>query len=161
MHALAHRSLWLVAAALLVASLVLPAHAQRRPQQAARGFPAGLAEVRLVKEKAEQIGVDEETLKKLDALSKETRAKEQELRARILEATQKVSKLLDENLPDEKAVLEASAEASGISRETRVLRLQCSLKLRALLTKEQLDKFMEIRKKAMSARRARGQRPRG
>ena len=165
MHPLANRSLLLVAALALVAALGFPAQAQRRVADRAGGFPAGLAEARLIKEKAKEIGVNEETLTKLDALTTETRAKESELRARVLEATKKVQALLDKNRPDEKAVLDLSAAASRISRETRVLRLQCSLKARALLTDEQLGKFMEIRRKTMSARQKsrknRGRRPRG
>ena len=161
MQPLAIRSMMLVFAAAFAASIVLPAHAQPALNPRANAFPAGLAEARLVKEKAKELGVSEDTLAKVDALSKETRAQEEELRTRLREATQKVRKLLDENRPDEKALLETSALASKISRETRLLRLQCSLKVRALLSDEQLGKFMEIRKKAMSTRRARGRRPRG
>lgn len=165
MHSLVNRSLLLVAAVALVAALGFPAQAQRRAANRASGFPAGLAEVRLIKEKAKEIGVNEETLMKLDALASETRAKEDELRARVLEGTKKVQVLLDQNRPDEKAVLDLSAAASRISRETRVLRLQCSLKARALLTDKQLGKFMEIRRKTMSdrqkSRKNRGRRPRG
>jgi len=160
MHVIPGRALLVVA--LLVAGPFLAAQAQQAgPRQAERGFPPGLAEARLVKEKAEDLGVKEETLKKLEKLVEETRAKDKELRARLLEATKKVDKLLDQGRPEEKALLEASAAASQISRETRLLKLQCSLKVRALLTDEQLVEFLEIRKKAMSARRKRGRRPRG
>jgi Spy/CpxP family protein refolding chaperone len=153
--------LLLLLAVLLAAAPTLSANAQRRPQLAERGFPAGLAEARLLKEKAQEIGVGEETLKKLEALVADMRAKEHAARERLGEAIKKVDALLDEGRPDEQALLEASAAASNVSRETRVLRLKGSLKVRALLTPEQLGKFMEIRKKAMSARRGRGQRPRG
>ncbi len=151
----------LVAATLLIASLALPAFAQGRPrQQRDAGFPPGLAEARLVKEKAQELGVGEEELKKIEELGKKYREDEELQRAQVLEATQKVSKLLEQGRPDEKAVLAATAIASELSRKTRQLRLQLTLEIRALLTDEQLAKFMVIRKKAMAARRARGQRPR-
>jgi Spy/CpxP family protein refolding chaperone len=150
------RFLWLLAAAFLVASLALPAHAQRGRPQGQRGFPAGLAEARLVKEKATELGVSEETLKKIEELTKETRDKEREIQQQLREATTNVQKILDQNRPDEKTLLEAAGKAAGIARQTRDARLHLTLEVRKLLTDEQLAKFMEMRTKAMGARRAKG-----
>jgi Spy/CpxP family protein refolding chaperone len=127
----------------------------RRPS-----FPPGLAEARLIRERAEVIGAGEETLEKLEKLVAEIRAKEEELRNRTVETENQVRTLLDENLPDEKALLAAGGVGSEVARETRRLRLQTSLRVRALLTKEQLVKFMELREKAFSKRRRTGGRPR-
>jgi Spy/CpxP family protein refolding chaperone len=125
-----------------------------------RSFPPGLAEARLIKERAEEIGVGEETLEKLEKLVAETREQEDALRQRTIEAENQVRDLLDESIPEEKALLEAAAGGSEVARETRRLRLQTSLRARALLTKEQLEKFMELRKKAFAKRRKQGRRPR-
>ena len=57
----------------------------------------------------------------------------------------RVRTLLDEKMPDEKALMEAAGAGSDVARETRRLRLRTSLRVRALLTKEQLEKFMELR----------------
>jgi Spy/CpxP family protein refolding chaperone len=156
------RFLPMAAAAFLIASLALPAFAQGRPrQQRDGGFPPGLPEARLVKDKAQQLGIGEETLKKIEELGKEHREGEERLRAQILEATKKVAKLLEQGRPDEKAVLAAAAVQSEFARETRLLRLTLTLKIRALLTDEQLAKFMAMRTKVLGAQRARGgQRPR-
>ena len=128
--------------------------------QRRRSFPPGLAEARLIKERAEEIGVDEETLEKLEKLVAETREQEDALRLRTIEAENQVRALLDESIPEEKALLEAAAGGSDVARETRRLRLQTSLRARALLTKEQLEKFMELREKAFAKRRKQGRRPR-
>jgi Spy/CpxP family protein refolding chaperone len=157
MHVSPSRSLLIVA--FLVAAPLVAAYAQPGPNRGPRGFPAGLAEVRLIKEKSAEIGVNEETLKKLDELTKETRTKDEALRAELLEATKKTDTLLDTGRPAEKALLETSAAASQISREIRMLRLKCSVKVRALLTDEQLEKFMDIRMKARAGRRKPGKRP--
>ncbi len=124
-----------------------------------RSFPPGLAEARLVKERADVLGVSEETLEKLEKLVAEVREKEEELRGKTVESDTQVRVLLDENMPKEKTLLAAGSAGSDVARETRRLRLQSSLRVRALLTKEQLEKFMEIREKAMP-KRSRGRRPR-
>jgi Spy/CpxP family protein refolding chaperone len=158
MSMLAASPLRMAAALALVASLAASAHAQqgnRRPS-----FPPGLAEARLVKERAEAIGVGEETLEKLEKLVAEVREKEDELRGKTAESENQVRVLLDENMPDEKALLEAGGVGSDVARETRRLRLRTSLRVRALLTKEQLKKFMELRKEAIGKRRKHGRRPR-
>jgi hypothetical protein len=126
-----------------------------------RGFPPGLAEARLIKDRVEVIGVSEETLEKLEKLVAEIREKEEELGAKTLETENRIRVLLDAKMPEEKALLAAGGAAADVNRETRRLRLRSSLRVRALLTKEQLEKFMEIRSKAMGkVKRRRGGRPR-
>jgi len=128
-------------------------------RKAQRGFPPGMAEVRLVQERPEEIGVDQEILTKLDSMAKEFRAEESRLSEEMRKTTAKVSKLLEEGRPNDKAILEASKAASAVGREIRTNRLQLTLNVRALLTDEQLEKFMALRKKAMESNKRRG-RPR-
>ena len=143
------------AAALALVALV-SASAQAQPANRRPGFPPGLAEARLIRERSEAIGIGEETLAKLEALATETREKEEELRTRTVEAENGVRELLDENMPTEKALMDAGLVGWTVARDTRELRLRTSLRVRALLTKEQLAKFMELRKKAMAKRRKGG-----
>ncbi|MCH7708820.1 MAG: periplasmic heavy metal sensor [Myxococcales bacterium] len=138
----------------LVASLSGSAFAQR--PNVSPGFPPGLAEARLIREMPEEIGVGEETLKKLEKLVAEVKAKEKELKAKLVEARNAVEALLDQNRPDEKKLTEAVGAASAVMRQTRELYVKSSIRIRALLTDEQLEKFMEIRKKAMKRRQIRG-----
>lgn len=138
----------------LVASLSGSAFAQGRDNTP--GFPPGLAEARLIREMPEEIGVNEETLKKLEELVTEIKAKEKELQAKLVEARDVVEALLDQSRPDEKELTAAVGASSAVMRQTRELYVKSTVRIRALLTKEQLEKFMEIRKKAMKKRRGRG-----
>jgi len=141
----------------VVASLSGSAFAQE--SGGGSGFPPGLAEARLIKEKATEIGVGEETLKKLEKIVTETKAKEEEQRTKTAEARNVTSALLEVGRPDEEKLLAAVAATSAVTRQTRELSIKTSLQIRALLKDEQLAKFMEIRRKAMAARRKRGGRP--
>jgi Spy/CpxP family protein refolding chaperone len=145
----------IVAVLALVALLAGSAFAQSATRT--RGFPAGLAEARLIREMPEEIGVDEEMLAKLDKLVEEIRAQDEQLKGKTLEAHNKTSALLDQNRPDEKELMAAVGAASGVARQIRELRVGASLRIRALLTEEQLVKFMEIRKKAVAKRSSRKQ----
>jgi len=137
----------------LVASLSGSAFAQRR--NVSPGFPPGLAEARLIREMPEEIGVGKEKLEKLEKLVAEVKAKEKELKAKLVEARNAVAALLDQNRPDEKKLTEAVGAAQAVMRQTRELVVKSSVRIRALLTDEQLEKFMEIRKKAMETRAGR------
>ena len=141
----------------LVASLSGSAFAQERGRSP--GFPPGLAEARLIKEMPKEIGVGEETLKKLEKLVTEIRAKDEELLDKIVEVRSGVAALLDQSRPNEKELIAAVGVAAGVGRQLREGRVRASLRIRALLSEEQLEKFMEIRKNAVGKRR-RGGRPR-
>ena len=145
----------------LVASLSGSAYAQRPRPNVGPGFPPGLAEARLIRERPEEIGVGEETLEKLEKLVAEIKAKEKELKAKLVEARNAVDPLLDQNRPDEKKLTAAVGATSAVMRQTRELSVKSSVRIRALLTDEQLEKFMEIRKKVIERRqtRGRGRRP--
>jgi Spy/CpxP family protein refolding chaperone len=134
----------------LVASL--PGSAIAQGPQRAPGFPPGLAEARLIREMPEEIGVDEKTLEKLEKLVEEIRAKEAALKGEVIEAHAKTMALLDQSMPDEKEVIAAVGAASAVARQTREHRALASLRIRALLTKEQLEKFMDIRRKTITKR---------
>ena len=154
MSMLAAFPLRIAVALALVASLAASAYAQPRARHP--GFPPGLAEARLIRERSEQVGVSEETLEKLEKLAAEVREEEEDLRNRTVEAENKVRVLLDASLPEEKTLMAAAGVGTDVARETRMLRLQTSLRVRALLTKEQLKKFMQLRKKAIGKRRTGG-----
>jgi Spy/CpxP family protein refolding chaperone len=127
-----------------------------RGQGRAPGFPPGLAEARLIREMPEEIGVSKETLEKLEKLVTEVRAEEEEIHRRTTEARAKVQALLDQPRPSEKELVAAVGAASVVAREGRELKVKTSLRIRAFLTDEQLEKFMEIRSKAMARRRVGG-----
>ncbi len=142
----------------LVASLSGSAFAQGRPRFAPLpGFPPGLAEAKLIRQNPEEIGVGEETLEKLEKLVAEIRAEDDELAGKVVEARMKTEALLDQSRPDEKELIAAVGAAQAVARQTREHVVRSTLRIRALLTKEQLEKFMEVRKNAFTKRRGRGQ----
>ena len=77
----------------LVTSLAGSAFAQG--SERAPAFPPGLAEARLIEEMPEEIGVDEETLGKLEKLVDEIRAKDRELEGKLMEARNDPSRRSD------------------------------------------------------------------
>ena len=154
MRRLSTSPLRIAAVLALVASLSGSAFAQR--PRVSSGFPPGLAEARLIREMPEEIGVGKEKLEKLEKLVAEVKAKEKELKAKLVEARNAVAALLDQNRPDEKKLTAAVGATSAVMRQTRELSVKSSVRIRALLTDEQLEKFMEIRKKALGTRRGRG-----
>ena len=143
----------------LVASLSGSAFAQGSERSLA--YPPGVAEARLIREMSEEIGVDEETLEKVEKLVVEIRAKDEELKGKVIEARNEVMALLDIGRPDEKKLMAAVGAAAGVARQTRELQVNGSVRIRALLTEDQLEKFMEVRTKAMERRRERAAKRRG
>ena len=147
----------------LVASLSSSAFAQGRPTVPGfaplPGFPPGLAEARLIRQNPEEIGVGEESLAKLEKLVAKIRAKDEELQGKTVEARKALQALLDQSRPDEKELIAAVGAAQAVMRQTREHVVRSTLRIRALLTKEQLEKFMEVRKNAFTKRRGSG-RPR-
>lgn len=156
----APRQLFAIFAILAAVSISATAQAQRGPAQEALAeraqqlrnkppFPPGLAEGRLIRqmdENEEQLDLDEETRAKLDAAVDELRAVEDAYREKSQAAIKKMNDLLNEDTPDEKAVLEASAEVGALANEMRNRRLTDTIKFRSLLTPEQLKEYMELRK---------------
>ena len=154
MRRLATSPLRIAGALVLVASLAGSAFAQRRERSP--GFPPGLAEARLIREMPKEIGVGEETLEKLEKLVAEIRAEDDELAGKVVEARLKTEALLDQSRPDEKELMAAVGATAGVMVQIRELRVSASLRIRALLTEEQLEKFMAIRKRAVGERRRGG-----
>lgn len=154
MRPLAQRPLLLLATTVLVASLVVSASAQRIGLK--RDVPPGLPEANLVRKHAEELGLDEKTLKKLEAIVADVRPQQDELNEKQDKANKDLAALLDQQLPSEKALIETAGVIVQVGLEKRTLKLRCSLRVRALLTKEQLAKFMKLREDAFPGRRKRG-----
>jgi hypothetical protein len=63
-----------------------------------------------------------------------------------------LNKLLAQSRPTEKELMAASGKAGEVAAKSRELKVKSVVSMRALLTDEQLAKFMEIRQKAASRR---------
>lgn len=116
---------------------------------------AGLPEVRLVERNAEKLELDEEAIAAVQKLVAEGTAREEKLGEQLKEERLKMRDLLDQELPDEAALLKQAGVVNGVLAEAQKHQLQTTVRLRALLTPEQRKEFMEIRKTARPPRRQR------
>jgi len=148
MQLLASRHRFILLVGLLsVAMLATTASAQQRG-----GTPGGPAEGRMMKRKAKEIGLSEETLAKIDAAIEAGTAEEAKLRKESVEAIQELNELLLKNLPTEKELMAAANKVGEYAEKSRTLKMKSIIEMRSLLTPEQLEKFMEFRRKAGSRR---------
>ena len=133
-----------------IALLAATAPAQQRARRS--NTPGGFAEGRLMKKKAKELGLSEDTVTKIDAAIKVGKDEEAKLREENKAAIDELEKILAQNLPNEKELMAASNKAAEIASKSRALKMKSVIEMRSLLTPEQLEKFMEIRQK-VSARR--------
>ena len=105
-----------------------------------------------MKKKAQEIGLSEETIAKIDAAIEASNTWETELREESKEALGKLNEVLLQNLPSEKDLMAASDKVGELASKSRAYKMKSVIKMRSLLTSEQLEKFMEFRKKAAPRR---------
>jgi Spy/CpxP family protein refolding chaperone len=133
-----------------IALLAAPALGQQRGGRA--GTPGGLAEGRLMKKNAKEIGLSEETVTKIEAAIEAGKAEEVKLREQNTAAVEALKEILAQGRPNAKELLAASDKVGEIASKSRKLKMSSVIEMRALLTDEQLEKFMEFRLKATSRR---------
>jgi len=133
-----------------VALLASTTMAQQRTRRS--NTLGGLAEARLMKNKASEIGLSEEDVAKIDAAIEAVRAEEEKLREPSKAAFDELNEVLAKNLPSEKELMAASNKTAENASKSRVLKMKSVLQMRSLLTPEQLEKFMQIRKRATARR---------
>jgi len=121
-------------------------------QQRAGRSPGGFAEGRLMKKKAKEIGLSEETVAKIDAVIKAGKAEEKKLREENMAAIGELNKVLAQNLPSEKELMAAANKVGENAAKSRALKMKSVIEMRSLLTPEQLEKFMAFRKQATGRR---------
>jgi Spy/CpxP family protein refolding chaperone len=121
-------------------------------QQRAGRSPGGFAEGRLMKKKATEIGLSEETVAKIDAVIKAGKAEEVKLREENMAAIGELNEVLAQNLPSEKELMAAANKVGENAAKSRALKMKSVIEMRSLLTSEQLEKFMAFRKQATGRR---------
>ncbi len=142
------RRLMLFCGLMSIALLASTAMAQQRAGRS----PGGFAEGRLMKKKAKEIGLSEETVTKIDAVIKAGKAEEAKLREENMAAIGELNEVLAQNLPSEKELMAAANKVGKNAAKSRALKMKSVIEMRSLLTSEQLEKFMEFRKQATSRR---------
>ena len=109
------------------------------PGPSARHAPPGSRLERLV----EELGLDERTLARADAIIDASRAKKRTLRRQLREAHQHMRSMLEEETPRETALLEQVERIGGLRTELRKEQLKTMLRVRALLSPEQRATLLE------------------
>jgi len=105
-----------------------------------------------MKKKAKEIGLSEETIAKIDAAIEASKVEEGKLREASMAAMGELNEMLEKNLPTEKELMAASNKLAEYASKSRELKMKSVIQVRSLLTPEQLEKFMEIRKKVTARR---------
>jgi Spy/CpxP family protein refolding chaperone len=136
-----------------VLSIALVASTAMAQQRSGRNVtPGGGAEGRMMKKKAKDIGLSEETIAKIDAAIEANKAAEKKLREENRDALTKLNEVLSKNLPSEKELMAAADKVGELASKSREQKMKSVLEVRSLLTAEQLEKFMEFRNKATARR---------
>jgi Spy/CpxP family protein refolding chaperone len=130
--------------------------AAQRPRLA-RTFPPGLPEVRLATSNADQLELNDETLVALEALIVEVQPEEEQLRALTIEVHSALGKLMGTERPAKADLARVAEDIASAAQKTVTLRMQTSLRVRALLTDEQLTRFIQLREDAFTNRGGRRQ----
>ena len=139
------RRLILFCGLMSVALLASTAMAQQRARRS--NTLGGLAEGRLMKNKASEIGLSEEDVAKIDAAMEAVKAEETKLHEPSKAAFDELNKVLAQNLPSEKELMAASDKVGKNASKSRAVKMKSVIQMRSLLTPEQLEKFMEFRRK--------------
>ena len=144
------RRLYLFCGLMSIALLASTAMAQQRNRRAST--PGGSAEGRIMKRNAEALGLSEEVIAKIDAVIEAGTAEETKIREQTTAAISELNEILKENLPSEKELLAAADKIGKSASASRRLKMKSLIEMRSLLTPEQREKFMELRKKAAGRR---------
>jgi len=105
----------------------------------------------------ETLGLDEKTQTEVNQILDASNAEYQELRRKLREADERMRALLEQEKPDEAAVMAQADTIGTLETEARKQRLRTMLRVRSFLTPEQRAKLLEM----MHTRRSRGfRRPR-
>jgi Spy/CpxP family protein refolding chaperone len=129
---------------------VVSAAGLTQAQVARRGAPgpirmAGAVEAQLVERNAEQLGVDADTLAAVKAAGEAGRAAASVHVEALGKARERLEKLLQSELPDEKALVAAADSMGQAWTQNLQERMRTSVKIRMLLTAEQRVKLAALR----------------
>jgi len=103
---------------------------------------------------AKRLELSDETVKALRAEVEKSRGENERIRKEIEEAQLGLRKLLEQDLPDEKAVMDQADKITALVGAQRKNQLRSAIKVRSLLTPKQRAELEKIRKEQAAPRRA-------
>ncbi|MBW2493182.1 MAG: Spy/CpxP family protein refolding chaperone [Deltaproteobacteria bacterium] len=98
-----------------------------------------------IEENAEALELDDETLGAIRGIVAQSKAKGDQLHARLRESREQLKALLDQGAPDESAVMKQIETIGAVEIEMHKHRLGTMLEIRALLTPEQREQMTRLR----------------
>jgi len=110
------------------------------PAPAPMPYPAGLIE-----RHAKRLGVDEATVKKMRATMASSKSENDKLRKQVEGEQVALRKLMEQDVPDEAAVMAHADKIGALIAEQRKTALRAVLKVRGMLTPEQRAELAKIR----------------
>lgn len=102
---------------------------------------------------ADRLNLDDATLEKIRAIAVEARKEARPLHERLRESREAMRRLLDQEPPDEGAVMEQAERIGTLEIEVQKQRLRTMLKIRALLTPAQRRELVKIHEERRRHRR--------
>ena len=132
-----------LAGVFLIAGLSMaadPAKPAGKTAPAQMPYPAGLIE-----RNAKRLGVDEATVKKMRATMDASKAANDKLRKQVEGEQVALRKLMEQDVPDEAAVMAHADKIGALIAEQRKTALRAVLKVRGMLTPEQRAELAKIR----------------
>lgn len=114
-------------------------------------YPSGFIE-----RHAKRLELSDETVKALRAEIEKSRRENERLRKEVEAAQLGLRKLLEQDLPDEKAVMAQADKITSLVGEQRKNQLRSAIKVRGMLTPKQRAELEKIRKEQLLAPRRAG-----
>jgi Spy/CpxP family protein refolding chaperone len=98
-----------------------------------------------IEEHAEELGLDSETQAAIEQIIDESRDQARGVHGEVRELRRAMHELLEQQNPDEAAVMQQAEAIGAAETELHKQRLEALIKIRALLTSEQREKLVRIR----------------
>lgn len=105
---------------------------------------------------AKRLELSDETVKALRAEVEKSRGENERIRKEVEAAQLGLRKVLEQDLPDEKAVMDQADKITALVGAQRKNQLRSAIKVRSLLTPKQRAELEKIRKEQAAPRRAGG-----
>lgn len=119
------------------------------------GHRSGPPPGRFIEKQAERLGLDEQTRQRIRQIVEESRTHGQTIRESLHQAHTDMRQLLEQDMPDETAVLQQAEKIGNLHIEKQKNRLRAMLQIRALLTPEQRQALTKLRREDRPPRRSR------
>lgn len=135
-----------------------PRRPRGRSGQPGRSGPGGPPPGRFIEKQAKRLGLDDKTRSSIRAIADTSHAKGKEIRKSLRQAHREMRNLLQQDAPNETNVLQQAEKIGMLQIEEQQNRLGAMLQIRALLTLEQRQEIIQLRKEDRPHRRKRGRR---